>query len=204
VKIEFSPRRVAETKTLYYFSSDLSDGGFPKTGFRTWLEDQPKGNAYLKAASFLMHGSWFKNVRQHLLDYSFQVVQDDSGIPFRYFDGKEWYADLFGNYTGPIDLFSQHYQGDLRAAYRARKTPLPFGTGYKWRKGESNLMVFMRQDAPLEETNEEEKGEDSESATGNTAAESAKPSESRNPVEEPGGKPEAEKESPVTPPSEDP
>ena len=150
VKITFSPRRVAETKTLYYFSSDLSDGGFPKTGFKTWLEAQPKGNSYLKAASFLMHGSYFKNVREHLLDHSVQIIQDDSGIPFRYFEADQWYVDLFGNYTGPIDLFSQHYQSGLRAAYRTRKKPMDFGTGYKWRKGESNLMRFVRQDAVAE------------------------------------------------------
>lgn len=148
VKITYSPRRLSGDKTIYYFSSDLSDGGFPKTGFQAWLEKQPEGNAYLKAASFLMHGSWFKTVRQHLIDYSYQIVQDDSGIPFRYFEADVWYADLFGSYTGPIELFAEHYQGDLRAAYRSRKRPLDFGTGYKWREGESNLMRFVKQDAP--------------------------------------------------------
>lgn len=147
VKIEFSPLRFEKNKTLYYFSSDLSDGGFPKSGFKTWLESQPKGNAYLKAASFLMHESYFKGIRTHLLDHSVQIVQDDSGIPFRYFKADLWYADLFGSYTGPIDLFSEHYQSDLRSAYRSRQRPLAFGTGYKWRKGESNLMRFVRQEA---------------------------------------------------------
>lgn len=145
VKIEFSPRRVGKTKTLYYFSSNLYDNEFEKSGFRKWLNKQPTGYAYLKAASFLMHGSGFRNIREHLLDRSFQIVQDDSGIPYRYFDGTIWYADLWGNYTGPIDLFSQFYQPDLRASYRARSMDLPFGTGYKWRKNESNLMRFLKQ-----------------------------------------------------------
>ena len=147
VKIEFSAGSARETKTLYYFSSDLSDGGFPKTGLRTWLEKQPRGNAYLKAASFLLHKSWFKSVRQHLIDYSYLVVQDDSGIPFRYFDESSWQADLFGSYSGPIDLFAEYYQSDLYEAYLTRKRRLSFGTGYKWVKGESNLMRFLRQDA---------------------------------------------------------
>ncbi len=137
--------KVAETKTLYCFSSDLSYGGFPKTRFQTWLEAQPKGNSYLKAASFLMHVSYFKNVRKHLLDHSVQIIQDDSGIPFPYFEADELYVDLFGTYTGPIDIFSQHYQSGLRAAYRTRKKPMDFGTGYKWRKGESNPMRFVKQ-----------------------------------------------------------
>ncbi|MEM6280011.1 MAG: hypothetical protein AAF733_11065 [Verrucomicrobiota bacterium] len=147
VKIEFGPQRLQQKKTIYYFSSDLSDSGFDSTGFETWLETFPKSNAYLKAASFLMHQSWFTKVRSHLIEYSNQIVQDDSGIPFRYFKADEWYVDLYGVYTGPIDLFAEYYQADMRAAYQSRKKPLNFGTGYKWRKGESNLMRFVRQDA---------------------------------------------------------
>lgn len=154
VKIDFGPQRLKQTKTVYYFSSDLSDSGFDSTGFETWLETHPKGNAYLKAASFLMHQSWFTKVRDHLIEYSDQLVQDDSGIPFKYFKADEWYVDLYGVYTGPIDLFAEYYQRDMRAAYQSRKKPLDFGTGYKWRKGESNLMRFLRQDALPEETSE--------------------------------------------------
>ena len=145
VKIEFSPRRIARNKTLYYFSSNLYDGEFEKSGFQTFLEAQPDGHAYLKAASFLMHQRGFEKIRKHLLDRSFQIVQDDSGIPFHYFDGEVWYADFWGTYTGPIDLFAQFYQPGLRSAYRDRSKELSFGTGYKWRKAESNLMRFLKQ-----------------------------------------------------------
>ena len=148
VRIAFSPRRVAQSKTLYYFSSDLSDGGFDKSGFGTWIAKQPKGNTYLKAASFLMHDSWFSKVRQHLLDYSYQIVQDDSGIPFRHFVSDTWQSHFYGVYTGPISLFPNNYQNDLAAAYGEKAGALPFGTGYKWRKGESNLMRFVRNDTP--------------------------------------------------------
>lgn len=186
VKIEFSPRRMSTSKTLYYFSSDLSDGGFPKTGFRTWLESQPKGNSYLKAASFLMHQNWFKHVRQHLLDYSVQIVQDDSGIPFRYFEADVWYADLFGNYNGPIDLFAEYYQRGLRSAYQTRKKPLDFGTGYKWRKGESNLMRFVRQDAVagLEAKNAEPAADAPADPAPARSADSTKPEEVPTPAPE--------------------
>lgn len=195
VKIVFSPRRLSNDKTLYYFSSDLSDGGFPKSGFQTWLEAQPKGNSYLKAASFLMHESYFGKVRDHLLEYSVQIVQDDSGIPFRYFAADAWYADLFGTYSGPIDLFAQHYQGGLRAAYRDRAKPLEFGTGYKWRKGESNLMRFVKQDAVAELTAKEEKPEEEA-----PAVEKPMPTEAAAPTEpEKDNEKEKEKEAESTP-----
>lgn len=148
VRMVFSPRRVVASKTLYYFSSDLSDGGFEKSGFATWLSAQPKGHAYLKAASFLLHENWFSKARQHLLDHSNQIVQDDSGIPLRHFDAETWYGFYYGVYTGPIDLFPNCFQNDLAAVYAGGALPLPFGTGYKWRRGESNLMRFVRKDLP--------------------------------------------------------
>lgn len=148
VRMVFSPRRLVASKTLYYFSSDLSDGGFEKSGFATWLSAQPRGNAYLKAASFLLHENWFSKVRRHLLDHSNQIVQDDSGIPLRHFDAETWYGYYYGVYTGPISLFPNQFQPDLATAYAGGALPLPFGTGYKWRKGESNLMRFVRKDLP--------------------------------------------------------
>jgi hypothetical protein len=143
-----SPRRLNQTKTIYYFSSDLSNGGFDPTGFGTWIAQQPKGSAYLKAASFLMHNDWFSKVRDHLLTHSEQIIQDDSGIPYRHLDPATWNATLYGVYTGPIDLFKDSFQGDLVQAYQSDKKPLNFGTGYKWRKGESNLMRFVLRDLP--------------------------------------------------------
>lgn len=143
VKMTFSPKDARKSKTLYYFSTDLSDGHFAKSGFEKWLTSQPKGDAYLKAASFLLHRSSFDDVRKHLIDYSTQILEDDSGIPYRYFDKEKWDCYLYGSYSGPIDLFSQYNQSDLRAAYRKAKIPMEFGTGYKWRKGESNIMRFV-------------------------------------------------------------
>jgi len=155
VRIDFSPQRVQKTKSLYYFSTDLSNGGFTKNGFDVWLSAQPKGDAYAKAASFLMHESYFSDIRNHLLEHSIQIVEDDSGIPYKYIDKEKWDVSLYGNYTGPIDLFAQHYQRDLRSAYRADRKPIDFGTGYKWRKGESNLMRFVVKGATKEELPED-------------------------------------------------
>ncbi|MEM1441450.1 MAG: hypothetical protein AAGF67_03855 [Verrucomicrobiota bacterium] len=195
VKIDFGPQRLQQKKTVYYFSSDLSDSGFDSSGFETWLETFPKANSYLKAASFLMHQSWFTKVRKHLIEYSNQLVQDDSGIPFRYFKADEWYVDLFGVYTGPIELFAEYYQADMRAAYQSRKKPLDFGTGYKWRKGQSNLMRFVRQDAlaPAEPATEESAEEAADDAGKEEAADDAGKEEAAETPEEtsPESSPEA-------------
>ena len=150
VKIDFSGPKEEKSRTLYYFSTNLSNSGFSKNGFEKWLTAQPKGDSYLKAASFLLHSrSSFSDVRSHLLNYSIQIVQDDSGIPYRYFDKDKWDIHLYGTYSGPIELFSQFYQSDLKVAYGHKRTALDFGTGYKWRKRESNLMRFVAKESEL-------------------------------------------------------
>jgi hypothetical protein len=65
-----------------------------------------------------------------------------------------WRCWFFGTYSGTLDIFAKYYQRDLHAAFAApgAAAPLPFGTGYKWRAGESNLLLAVRQQAPRPET----------------------------------------------------
>lgn len=134
-------------QTLYYVEADLSDGSFKLDGgLAHWMAGLGPGVSYLKAASYLMHESYFSTVRDFLLSNSTAILQDDSGIPLRDFLGADWQLAFFGSYTGTLELFDKYVQGDLLQAYR---TPggardLPFGTGYKWKPGESNLMLAVR------------------------------------------------------------
>ncbi len=124
-----------------YFRTNISDGFILKSGFLKYLESIPKGRSYVKAASYLMHKSYFSQIRNHLLSNSTAIIQDDSGIPMRHFNQTSWQMKYFGTYTKPIELFQDHYQPDLRDIYKQESQRLPFGTGYRWRKGQSNLIV---------------------------------------------------------------
>lgn len=128
-----------------YVSGDVSNGGF-NSSFRGWLSSYSGGVAYFKAASYLMHDSGFSNIREWVLSNSHAVVQDDSGIPYKYYDSSKWDIHLYGNYEGPIELFAKHAQPDLRAAYDAAGggPPLGFGSGYHFRPGEANLMIAVK------------------------------------------------------------
>ena len=106
-----------------------------------YLESIPKGKSYVKAASYLMHKSYFSEIRNHLLSNSTTIIQDDSGIPMRHFNQSSWQMKYFGTYTKPIELFQDPYQPNLRKIYKQESQKLPFGTGYRWRKGQSNLIV---------------------------------------------------------------
>ena len=115
-----------------------------------WASGFGTGNVYLKAASYLLHESYFSRIRSFLLDQGASVLQDDSGIPLRFFRNGGWRLWFFGNYSGTLDIFKRYYQGDLQAAFATPGTavPLPFGTGYKWRIGESNLLLAVKQRVP--------------------------------------------------------
>ncbi|HEX9881411.1 MAG TPA: hypothetical protein VGA65_02790 [Hyphomicrobium sp.] len=132
-------------RTLYYFSTDVSDGGFDRSGFQAFCAKLGRGDALLKSASYLMHSGNFSKVRDFVLGHSDAIVQDDSGIPLRHFKPDAWRLNAFGNYLGPISIFPGRYQRDLSALYRRERAgPLDFGIGYRWRPRQSNLLLVLR------------------------------------------------------------
>ncbi len=144
-----------ERKTLYYFAanlqdtpysarSGLSEGGLQqRSDFRNYLESLDIDATYLKSASYLMYRETFSIIRNLILEKSEYVLQDDSGIPVKYFSEEAWNRTFYGTYVGPIALFKVRYQSDLRSIYQDRQNvkPLPFGIGYKYQPGTSNLML---------------------------------------------------------------
>ncbi len=136
-------------KTLYYIQANVADDALKGNGaLLKWASGFGPGNVYLKAASYLLHENNFSRIRTFLLNNGV-VLQDDSGIPFRFFREGDWRLWFFGTYTGTLDIFSKYQQVDLQQAFAAPgvAAPLPFGTGYKWRHGESNLLLAVRQPA---------------------------------------------------------
>jgi hypothetical protein len=150
VRIEFRSRGRSDVQTLFYVQANVADDALRSNGaLLKWAGSFGAGNVYLKAASYLPHEPYFSRIRSFLLNYAISVLQDDSGIPFRYFRDGNWRLWLFGTYSGTLDIFTNYYQSDLQAAFASPGTasPLPFGTGYKWRLGESNLLLAVRQRA---------------------------------------------------------
>ncbi len=141
VRVTFNNRSGA-TQTLYYFKVDLSNGF--GGNFLSWCAAQGPGASLVKAASYLMHGDGFSQVRRFLLDQSALIVQDDSGIPLRSFD-ERWSLRFFGDYAGPIEIFAKQFQPDLVAAYhRSNPAPLGFAFGYYSQPQRGMLMLATR------------------------------------------------------------
>lgn len=148
VEIKFNDIQ-QQPKVLYYFSLNASDAGLKHNHhFMTYLKQMGAINTYLKGASYLMHKDYFSMIRQVILEQSKAVIQDDSGIAFRYFtEGKaKWKYHFYGDYTKPIPMFAQHYQRDLDSiSHLQGSKPLGFGIGYNFRDKNSNFMIALKQ-----------------------------------------------------------
>jgi hypothetical protein len=137
-------------KTLYYFSTDLSNPGARSSGFLKFCSSLAPGNSLIKSASYLLHSGNFTTVRDFILANSSTIIQDDSGIPLAYYSAKKWRFFPFGHYAGPISEFPGRYQQSYAELFR-RAQPMDFGIGYRWRNYESNLLLSVRisPDEPL-------------------------------------------------------
>jgi len=148
VRIRFLAEGSDTVRTLYYFCTDISDGGLKHSGFLKFCKTLAPGNGCVKSASYLMHESEFSTVRSFLLENATTLVQDDSGIPVAFFKPDTWQLRVFGHYPGPISLFKNCYQPKLAEYYKTTKPePLDFGIGYRHHSSESTLMVAARKPA---------------------------------------------------------
>ena len=130
-------------KTLYYFSTDLSNSGVRASGFLKFCSALAPGNSLIKSASYLLHSGNSTTVRDFILANSATIIQDDSGIPLAYYNPRKWRFFPFGRYAGPIAEFPGRYQESYAELFR-RSQPMDFGIGYRWRANQSNLLLSVR------------------------------------------------------------
>jgi hypothetical protein len=130
-------------RTLYYFSTDLSDSGVRSSGFLKFCATLAPGSSLIKSASYLMHSGSFSAVRDFILANSATIIQDDSGIPLGFYSARKWHLFPFGRYAGPISEFPNKYQESYADLFQ-RAQPLDFGIGYRWHSHESNLLLAVR------------------------------------------------------------
>jgi hypothetical protein len=130
-------------KRVFYFRQDLSNDGIsPGSPFLRFVASLGHPPAFAKSASYLMHEGGFSVIREFILNNCRGIVQDPSGIPYRSFADRGWNVSLYGNYRGTLDMFAEHNQSDLIAAYqRGNAQPLDFGIGYLYNPERTCLMV---------------------------------------------------------------
>ncbi|GAB4109613.1 MAG: hypothetical protein OHK0057_32530 [Thermoflexibacter sp.] len=150
VKISFFNPQDNQLKTVYYFRQDLSNNGLKQNpNFMKMLQNLPSCNTYFKSASYLLHYPYFMDLRSLILEKSKCILQDDTGVPFRFFDRAKWDLAVYGVYDKPIKDFRKMEQKDLKNFYDSLKSlravkPMPFDLGYHWGKKDNNLMRAIK------------------------------------------------------------
>jgi hypothetical protein len=148
VRIDFANPATQGTQQLYYYSLDATDKAldhYPE--FLNWVGQFKNSTVLIKSASYLLHDGQFIKTRTMLLESAEFVVQDDTGIPYRFLSHSPWTIKLYGKYHKPIRPMEYAYQKDLEEAFKARTAPtdLPFPFGYHWRGSQSGLIVASRE-----------------------------------------------------------
>ena len=136
VQVDFVTDADHSAHKLYYFSTNLADQRLKQNqGFLAFLSHMKGTTTYFKATSYMTHKPEFSEIRDQVLARSVAVLQDDSGIPYRYFDGRPWHVQLYGNYQRPYGSFRWLEQKDLKKAYSTTgPKPLDFQIGYGFRR----------------------------------------------------------------------
>ncbi len=136
-------------KTVYYFSTDISNGGMEKRpGLTKFIQARAPFNTFVKSASYCMHdGKQFSSIRSIVVDNTVTLFQDDTGVPYRFFEKKpEWHGTFFGEYVAPVEDFSRGlYQPELDSAFKRGSQPLPFSLGYHWSTRKQHYMLFGKE-----------------------------------------------------------
>ena len=149
VTVKFRRPDSPNGQTLHYFSVDVSNKGlrdYPE--FSNFIRDLGPTATLVKSASYLMHIDEFTRIRDLLLNGSYYLVQDDTGVPYSELAKRGWTVRVFGRYQKPIPPFERHFQEALAEQYEIqRPAQLRFRFGYR-RAGEglerTNVMVGVR------------------------------------------------------------
>lgn len=140
-------------KEVYYFSIDLSNASLAqKPEFANFLKNNGDIVTFIKSASYLLHEKNFAAVRSYILKHSYILVEDDSGIPLKYFSdtlsGEQWKPQFYGSYKAPIPMFKTFYQENLKTSFAdtSKVKPLLFRIGYG-NTNKSNIIVLKKKKA---------------------------------------------------------
>lgn len=143
VELKFRTPGDTTVHHIYYLSTNLADPALKANKpFSMFLENiDPASYSYIKSATYLMHKSYFSTIRNTVLNKSTLILQDDSGIAYKFFKKDMWDITLYGTYEKPINLFKDFYESDLHEAFKKRAKPLNYRIGYNTK---SSLLVAQK------------------------------------------------------------
>lgn len=150
VTIDFRIPGSQRLRRLIFYSLDASDKGLADyPAFLDYLRGMGPTTTLIKSASYLLHITEFRKMRNTILDMSTFLVQDDTGLPYAQLRKGGWDVRPYGTYVVPIPPFEGHYQKDLAALFESSKAqPLPFRFGYHLNLNDQRSLLLVARRAP--------------------------------------------------------
>ena len=144
IMFKFREKNSTKIKTLYYIQVDASNGNLiNKLELTHFISNFQKKISFIKSGSYLLHVDIFSIIRDIVVEQSDKILQDDTGLPFKYFATNNFEVRLFGNYSRTINIYSEKFQPALEKALRNEKQDknIPFKFGYNKQFGET-ILIF--------------------------------------------------------------
>ncbi len=168
IRIVFHSEEIKNKRELIFLKIFVNQNSADEsTSEGKFLLQQNRLNLVMKSAIYLMHLEKYKDFIKTILKKTDMVVEDDSGIPIRYFPEEDWDKQVFGQYTrrisikyvpkeanmfksekGNVKSESQKFtQEDLKKIFEVSAKPLLFKYGYGGASraaGRNNLILLRR------------------------------------------------------------
>lgn len=145
--IEFLNANKTYSQKIYYFGTDVQEKEIEhKPELITFIKSFDNKIAFVKSASYLLHGYQFKTMRELLLSETTACLQDDTGIPYSFYKKEGWQVDFYGKYAKPVADFNYGYQKDVAEIYKKDSIvkPIDFSYGYHWNDGKASIMICRK------------------------------------------------------------
>ena len=139
VEISFLRNGSKNLSKVYYFSFDISNyNSKTDLNLRKLTENLNNVTTLVKSSSYCMHTDKYSTIRELTLNCSDMIVQDDTGIPLKFFNPEDWKIKTYGTYAAPISVFSMYKQNDLKDLINETGQSINFRFGYN---NPSNILV---------------------------------------------------------------
>lgn len=132
-RVRFRDGKSGVARELVYLSARIDNNLFsaatPEGKFFRTIQNP---SVMLKAAVYLLHSPNYRGAADYILETADVVLQDDSGLPFRYYEPARWDVELYGSFVAPPRMTGIEYypQPDLVKAFKEKALELPFDFGY--------------------------------------------------------------------------
>lgn len=146
VNIRFFREGETTEKSLYYLSTNIANPYFnPRVQAMIEQIDPMSTAAFVKSCSYCLHEDKYAQIREDILNHTFAIIQDDTGITYNTLLEQGWKVYLYGKYTHPIGAFpSSVYQQSLDDAYKTSDSIRPLGFRFGYNTNGSAMIVAVK------------------------------------------------------------